>query len=621
MAANKLLRLVQLASEQEGRQRIARAARRETRAAVKKVRQRVARTKVALPTIPLPEGPVLRPELRVGVILDTFSDAMLRYEWQQIRLRKDSWRSQLSTEPLDLLFVESAWQGNDGSWKHAMSGESAPDPELCALVRRCQELGVPTIFWNKEDPPNFERFIDTAKLFDHVFTVDADRIPDYVKILGHDRVHLLPFAAQPRIHNPIRHDSRQVERPYEVAFAGSYFREKHAERRRQLDFLLAAAADRDLHIYSRMQLEDKRYRFPAKYQANIVGSLPYEKLLSAYTSYKVFLNTNSVTQSPTMCARRLFELSAAQTAVVSGPAAAIPEFFGEDISVVNDIGAATETLANLLDHKELRDRQALRAHRRVFDQHLATHRVNTVLDAAGLSPTVIDESVSAVVPTMRRERLSNVWQFIHRQSMEDVQLVLVTHGFEVSEREKAELQERWPLHDTVIIHADADLLLGDLMNMGVAAASGRYIAKMDDDNYYGEHFLKDLVRAFRWTDAQVVGKWAHYVHIGDEAGPTLLRFADCEHRYVKLVQGGTILTPRQVAVDVEFERVPRRVDTTFLEKIRRAGGRVYSGDRFNFISTRTRDATGHTWGVSTSHLLSHSSQLVFFGPAEHHVTV
>ena len=44
-------------------------------------------------------------------------------------------------------------------------------------------------------------------------------------------------------------------------------------------------------------------------------------MLAAYTSYKVFLNVNSVTHSPTMCARRLFELSAAQTAVVTAPAA------------------------------------------------------------------------------------------------------------------------------------------------------------------------------------------------------------------------------------------------------------------------------------------------------------
>ena len=123
------------------------------------------------------------------------------------------------------------------------------------------------------------------------------------------------------------------------------------------------------------------------------------------------------------------------------------------------------------------------------------------------------------------------------------------------------------------------------------------------------------------TDAQVVGKWAHYVHIGDETGPTLLRFEDSEHRYVRLVQGGTILTPREVALATRFEDLPRRVDTTFLEKIHAAGGRVYSTDRWNFVSVRGADPGAHTWKVSHEELLARSSRLVFNGDAVAHVTV
>ncbi len=85
-----------------------------------------------------------------------------------------------------------------------MTRDDRPSPELTALVAWCRDEGIPTVFWNKEDPPNYDRFIETARLFDQVFTVDAERIPDYQRDLGHDRVELLPFAAQPRIHNPVR---------------------------------------------------------------------------------------------------------------------------------------------------------------------------------------------------------------------------------------------------------------------------------------------------------------------------------------------------------------------------------------------------------------------------------
>src|SRR5215217_3450069 len=68
--------------------------------------------------------------------------------------------------------------------------------------------------------------LDTARLFDHVFTVDANRIDDYRRDLGHNRIGLLPFAAQPRVHNPVL---RGHGRKHDVAFAGTYFVNKHPE--------------------------------------------------------------------------------------------------------------------------------------------------------------------------------------------------------------------------------------------------------------------------------------------------------------------------------------------------------------------------------------------------------
>ena len=62
----------------------------------------------------------------------------------------------------------------------------------------------------------------------------------------------------------------------------------------------------------------------------MVGSLNYAQMLTAYRAYKVFLNVNSVVESPSMCARRIFEISASGTPVVSAPSAAIGQFFEAD---------------------------------------------------------------------------------------------------------------------------------------------------------------------------------------------------------------------------------------------------------------------------------------------------
>jgi spore maturation protein CgeB len=582
--------------------------------------RRLLRRRPRFAPVDLPTPVPARPGLTVAVILDPFSELAFRYEWDQLTFGPDDWRETLTRTRPDLLFVESAWQGNtvegEGRWRLHMTRDSRPSPELTALVSWCRDEGIPTVFWNKEDPPNYDRFLETARLFDQVFTVDADRIPDYQRDLGHDRIDLLPFAAQPRIHNPVR----RTPKAREVAFAGTWFAEKHPERRAQMAYVLGPAREHGLEIWSRMQRGDRRYRFPRPYRKHVVGSLPYERMLAAYTSYKVFLNVNSVTRSKTMCSRRLFELSAAQTAVVSAPAASIEPFFGSSVEVVESAEETGRALRLLLGNAEYRDRLALQAHRRVFDEHLCSHRVETVLRSVGLAgPPRPEESalrlsrnptVSVVVPTRRPEQLEHVLATVARQSYPAVELVLVTHGFTV----ETPVLDGVPV---VVVAADAGLTLGACMNLGVEAASGDLVAKVDDDNFYGTHYLTDLVRALDYSGADVVGKWAHLVHL-ESSGATLLRFERAEHRFVEQVQGGTLLMRRAVAERIGFEDLPRRVDTTFLAKVRAAGLTVYAADRFNFVSVRRADPGSHTWPISDKELMARSSRLLFYGDPTSH---
>jgi hypothetical protein len=395
-----------------------------------------------------------------------------------------------------------------------------------------------------------------------------------------------------------------------VAFAGTWFAEKHSARREQLEYLLTAAGDR-VHIWSRMQKVAKRYRFPKQFSRRVVGSLPYERMLAAYTSYKLFLNVNSVTGSKTMGARRLFELSAAQTPIVSAPAASIEPLFGDAVTVVSDEVQARAAIGALLADADLRDKLALRAHRRVFDEHLCTHRVDTVLQAIGVvstSSTGGRLGVTAVVPTRRPDQLDHMLRQLGRQTHRELQVLLVTHGFVPEPGLEARARDLG-VERLVVVPAAPDLTLGAVLNLGVAAADGELVAKVDDDNLYLPHYLTDLVRALDYSGADVAGKWAHYVHL-EADGQTVLRFEQHEHRFTDLVQGGTLLLRRDLAADVRFEDLPRRVDTTFLHKVRGLGGRVYSADRFNFVSVRRPDPAAHTWPISDEELLSRSSRVV-----------
>lgn len=571
---------------------------------------------------PVPDRAPARPGLRVGVVLDDFSRSAFAPEWVQVVLRPSTWREQVEEEGgLDLLFVESAWHGNGDAWQYALTGPSAPRADLVELVTWCREHGVPTVFWNKEDPSHYADFLDTARLFDHVRTTDSDRLPDYRRDLGHDRVDVMPFAAQPAVHNPVRpvtgHQSR------DIAFAGMYFAHRHPERREQMDLLLGAAArvsgrmPYGLEIFSRYLGGDERYQFPGELGERVVGSLTYAQMLTAYRAYKVFLNVNSVVGSPSMCARRIFEITACGTPVVSTPSPAIERFFPSDeVPQVGEAQEAEWTLRALVNSPELRDRMVHSAQRRIWAAHTYGHRVDDVLRAVGLEEHVVrPRSVSALVSSNRPGQLEHVVRTVAAQQDVDVELVLLTHGFEAPAG-LADLARDLGLASFTTLTAPAELSLGACLNSLVAAASGDVVTKMDDDDLYGPHYLRDQLDALAYSGADLVGKQAHHMYL-EAQDVTVVRFPEREHQFTDFVMGPTMMTARDVALAHPFGDLARGEDTDLLRRVVTAGLRVYSCDRFGFVQVRSATRQ-HTWEASSAELLA-NSRVVAYGRAVDHV--
>lgn len=324
-----------------------------------------------------------RRPITVAAVLDPISHAVLAPEFHLVSLSARTWEETVTASPPDLLLVESAYRGYDGSWASRIARLGSPSTHLVRLVEWFRSNHIPTVFWNKEDPANFDWFIHSAGLFDFVFTVDADLLDRYRHELGHSRVGLLPFFAQPALHRP----GDPAERAGTVAFAGSYYAAKHPERREQMEIVVDPARDFGLHIFDRHgRTEDPRFAWPEKYRPHIVGSLTYLQTVEAYRRYRIFLNVNSVTESSTMCPRRIFELAACETPVVSTPAKAISSLVPNGaIFLVETAAQARAIIRRLLDQPEVGAEAAAVASRWVAEEHTSVHRVDSMLETVGLT--------------------------------------------------------------------------------------------------------------------------------------------------------------------------------------------------------------------------------------------
>ncbi|MDF5752523.1 hypothetical protein [Spongiactinospora sp. TRM90649] len=142
----------------------------------------------------VPTGPNTRPHLTAAVIADPHAEALLRYEWRQtVGFTPRDFARILAKEVPHLLLVESV---TGGPWAEEVN---RPGEGLDGLLAWCAERGIRTVFWHTGG--DVAAFREAARRFDHVFTTSPEDLPAWRA--DHPRAGVLPFAVQPRIHNPL----------------------------------------------------------------------------------------------------------------------------------------------------------------------------------------------------------------------------------------------------------------------------------------------------------------------------------------------------------------------------------------------------------------------------------
>lgn len=412
-------------------------------------------------------------------IMDEFTQGCFAEDLNLIQPRTDNWYVLSEKYKPELIFIESAWRGNSGNWQYRVGKYSnKPGNEIAEVTQYAKAQRIPTMFWNKEDPVHHEKFMDTAKLVDYIFTTDANKIDSYKSKTGNKNVFALPFAAQPALHKP----APLANRIAKSCFAGSWYGNRHAERGEAMYWLLKIANKYGLDIFDR-NYGSGNFPFPDEFSDSIKGSLPYKELCAEYARYRVFLNVNSVTNSPTMFSRRVFELLASGTPVVSTYAKGIEELFSKDIVwLVNSEAEANEAIHTLMtDDVEWR-RRSLAGIREVFTKHTYAHRLNEIFTIVGSETRLETEpTVVLIAKANSTNELNMINQFSSEQQYKQHKLIVeVPEGLVNTQNQqncievvtKEELTQR-------LYQVEKDTLLGQI----------------DLKENYGSHYLTDLVAA------------------------------------------------------------------------------------------------------------------------------
>jgi len=429
--------------------------------------------------------------MKIATILDTFSYEVFSPEAELVQLTPQDWEKELTTLSPDMLFVESAWRGKDDTW----SGQIRhPSGKLKKIIQYCNKYNIPTVFWNKEDPYHTYDFLETAQLFDFVFTTDIECIPIYKQYLQHNHIYLLPFACQPKIHNPIE----KYQRKDAFVFAGSYYA-YFPERNKYFK-----EAVRTISNISTLDIYDRNYGntnnssliYPPEYHPLIKGKLDYHEIDKAYLGYKYALNLNSMTTSPTMFSRRVFELMASNTLVINNYTVGIKILLG-DLCISTDNMQELKNTMVKLQHDSLSEKKIrLAALRKVMMEHTAKVRLNMVFNKVlssyipMKSPTILcityiqtDQDLCKIQNTFLKQTYPNKKLLLFLESTVNKQLIYTHESIGYTDN----------FIQQCISEAD-------------------YITGLCIYDYYGKNYLTDLLLALQYADVSIITKSTGYMY-------------------------------------------------------------------------------------------------------------
>lgn len=535
-------------------------------------------------------------EVRIVSVMDEFSSSAYGACCEVTQLTADAWAGQIEAANPHLLFIESAWDGKDSSWLRQISGASK---ELHKLVAHCRQKGIPVVFWSKEDPVHFKTFLAAARLADVVFTTDIDCVKHYKNELGHNRVFLLPFATQPLAHNPLE----RYDRKPGFCFAGSYYL-RYPVRQRDFASIIEAVSDvGQVDIYDRNHGKDHpNYRFPESFRKYILGNLSFDQIELAYKGYRFGININTVKNSQSMFARRVFDLLASNTTVVSNYSRGMRLMFGDLVVSGDDSRQLLESLRPMTEDETFRRKHRLLGLRKVLKEHTYQHRLDYVLQKVFCcTPLLLSPEVVVLAKVESAEELSRVLGNFHRQTWPRKRLVICFTA------EYRPIQS--PVGSDIQVLSRVQALARRVADLSLDG----YVAGFHPDDYYGANYLTDLALATGYSPLPAVGKATYYR--SREGVPTL------ESDGAQYRLGGTVVRRRGMARGSTIHAsVDDWIDGIASDPL---AGEATSIDEFNYCEEGTADSG--RWvddigdidqGLSAEALLSIAERIRGGGPVD-----
>jgi glycosyltransferase involved in cell wall biosynthesis len=449
-------------------------------------RQFFSKVKDMLDQIPESNGSKFyqKSKINIGIIADEFLYNSFDGTANLTYITRENYQEY--GDKLDVFLLVSTWKGLNMEWK----GLGNPNirkhrQDLFKIIDFYRGKGIKIVFYSKEDPVNYDVFKELPTKCDYIFTTASEKVEDYKKYCKNDKVEVLSFGINPLYHNPI--GMKKFPKRKEVLFAGSWYNKyphRHVDTRMLFDGVIASS--HDLKIIDRnFDLKLAQYFFPKDYAKYTSPAVEHAYLQKLHKLYDWGINLNTVKDSSTMFANRVYELQALGNILISNYSKSVNDIF-PNVFMVHDKNEVKEIINGFTDEEVYKHQVC--GIRRVMSRETTHHRLEQLLTAIGNPYEQVKRRVAVVVKQYNKE----IRTMFEAQTYHDKELVLEN---ELTEAVKSQYD---------------------------------MITFFDEENEYGAFYLEDMINAFKYTDSDYITKDAFYT------GDTLVE--GIEHDYISVMK-------------------------------------------------------------------------------------
>jgi hypothetical protein len=296
-------------------------------------------------------------------------------------------------------------------------------------------------------------------------------------------------------------------------------------------------------------------------------------------------------------AQKVLELSAIGVPVILKENDQAEAWLGKQMTAL-----LSEIDAEELENPTLREKVSVELRRTALKEHSTEKRLQQIREEAGL-PVFREPSVSVVIATNRPEMIERIFNTVEEQDHKNLELVFALHGDGFEDSYPDFLKSDLPV---TVLRYPKETIFGHVLSGASSVANGEWIAKMDDDDWYGKEHISDLLLAASYSDADLVGKGSEFVYLTEE-NLTIRRDLGDSEVESRTIGGGAMLVKAETFREINgWRELSRGVDVALIDDVVSNGGRVWRTHPFGYLLRRTKNQ--HTWEVDDRYFLRHADQ-------------